>query len=163
MSSANPIAPAMSFVTYVFPYDTFNGPLEDPSTGRPLYNISSTNEFFSANSTTLARPDGSPVGVINWERLLHSMTVNFHGREADGNTFVVSKAEFFKGTKSSWVDKYGNPFYWQDGNVSCPLRLHAIRRAPHRVLPSAITPRSKSSHVTSIRCRTCSKKTSRLE
>ncbi|KAG8849810.1 hypothetical protein FRB96_000633 [Tulasnella sp. 330] len=113
--ASDAITPSGRFLDYVFPFDTFNGPLQDPTNGRAEYLIETPLKFIGKGATTVIRPDGTKVGSIKWRGSfeLHKM-VTLHGQTAQGDQMLKTLRDaLFEDRKRVWVDDWGNQFYWQ--------------------------------------------------
>jgi len=127
-------------ITYSFRDELYNGPLDELSTGRTKYILQTINKVFSSGPTTVMTTDGSLIGIINWDTLTKSMTVELHGKSVPGDTFIKSRSGgFLKPSKNVWVDESGDECYWQSNqcyNSRKEIIAHFTPRVPHLFGPS---------------------------
>ncbi|KAG8996015.1 hypothetical protein FRB93_000977 [Tulasnella sp. JGI-2019a] len=105
-----------SMVRYVFPLDTFNGSMIEDAGGQAVYRIT-TETKLSGSTTTVTRPDGSPVGAMRWRYLFRPMAVTFHGKEIPKKQVLkTQRSGFFSAPKYLWTDDDGREFHWKHGS-----------------------------------------------
>ncbi|KAG8877249.1 hypothetical protein FRB98_006785, partial [Tulasnella sp. 332] len=106
---------ASEVTTYVFPSDTFQGPMEDQETGHVVYLITSKSRF-AGPSTTITHADRSSVGTLSWGSDVNPMTATLRGRTLLGSQLLVStKSNVFTAPRQTWMDDWGNEYYWKNG------------------------------------------------
>ncbi|KAG8986927.1 hypothetical protein FRB94_002355 [Tulasnella sp. JGI-2019a] len=116
--SNNTPHPAAHMVRYVFPSDTFNGSMIEDAGGNTVYRIT-TKTKLSGSTTTITRPDETPVGVIRWRYLFRPMAVTLNGKEIPKKQVLYTqRSGFFSAPKQLWTDDDGKEFHWKRGSVS---------------------------------------------
>ncbi|KAG9021597.1 hypothetical protein FRB95_001876 [Tulasnella sp. JGI-2019a] len=114
--SNNTPHPAAHMVRYVFPSDTFNGSMIEDAGGNTVYRIT-TKTKLSGSTTTITRPDETPVGVIRWRYLFRPMAVTLNGKEIPKKQVLYTqRSGFFSAPKQLWTDDDGKEFHWKRGS-----------------------------------------------
>ncbi|KAG8907470.1 hypothetical protein FRB99_004046 [Tulasnella sp. 403] len=99
------------FQTFDFPFDAFNGPMNDTSCSRAVYILLTPTSTLDRPPTKITRRDGTPVAEIHWRWFFKKQRIVLGEKGDDVRSGLLQKS-----SSSRWTfkDAHGNHFYWKD-------------------------------------------------